>query len=729
MVYTPQAWADGPAGGTPISSARLAHIETGLKRIATFVLTVEDFGGIGDGTTDDTTAFAAMATAINVAGIPATVALRPDAVYRVGRQTLAGNTTSGGSYLPTSIFNITSIPSLTIHGNGATIKFNDGLRAGTFDPVTGAVFGTVNVAIAASGNSKYVAAPGNIIEIYSTERVAIHDLIVDGNDAAFVKGGGIGVAGTTDYSVAGTGILLQKVHNATISNINIHHMVLDGMSFSDKSTTPNAEGNSITIHASSFTYVGRNGLWLASCSNVHAASSKFNHCGRGNFTTAPAIGIDFEAYAPNNARRGLIEACEFVDNFSRGYSMSSGWGHLLFKVCGFRASGNRAEFATPTGPWVSHEDCSISGFVNLLGVDSNDTDSELKPFNGTAFRRCVFDDADYIQPVVFLDGAGIPTLQAEAKQTYGIRTGTVAITASLSGTANRWKCQVLYNGSVVEVYDPLNTVPGALASLNTSGYVVFTDLGSPSANPTSQPTPVTAVTLPVTILDRSNGGLVAKAYDNALFEDCTFMPHAVTAFNMSTNSTLVYPMTVRRCTVVPYNSAVADRANQSQIRQTFLDGLKFIEPPAPINEVQTVTITGSPTAGSFTLSLWGFPATAVAFNASAATLQSALAGISIIGAGNVTVSGAAGGPYTVTFVGALAGMDITQFISSNTFSGGTTPNVVVATVTTGKTGLTPPATGWFVSKDASVTYSPNGATVGPSIHWGTFNGPTGLVTS
>jgi hypothetical protein len=583
----------------------------------------EYYGATGDGLTDDTTAFTAMAGAINAVGVSAVVTLKPYAVYRVGRQTLAGNTTSGGSYLPASIFSITGLPGLIVNGNGATLKFNDGLRAGTFDPVTGAIYGTVNVAIASSGNTQYVAAPGNVIEVYSTTRVVIRDLIVDGNDGAFVKGGGIGVAGTTDYSVAGTGILLQKVRRLALENVHTVHMPLDGVSFSDKSTTANADGNTVAIHGSSFDYAGRNGLWLGSCSNVHVTASKHNHAGRGSFTTAPSIGLDLEAYPPNNSRRAVFEACEFVDNTSRAYSMAAGWGHVLFKGCGFRASGTRGEFATPTGPWVSHEDCYISGFVNTLGTDANDSDSELKPLNGTAFRRCLFEDADYIQPVAFLDGAGIPTMQAEAKQSYGTQTGTVAITTSASTTANRWKCQVLYGGSVVETYDPLNTVAGALATLNASAYATFADLGSPSANPVGQPAPVSAVTLPVRILDRSNGGLVAKAYDNALFEDCTFIPHAVTAFNMSTNSGLVSPTTMRRCTVVVYNSIVADKANQSIIKQTYLDGLRFVEPP----------------------------------------------------------------------------------------------------------GLTPPVNAWYVGKDGTVTYSPDGVTVGPSIHWGAWNGPTGTITS
>lgn len=63
--------------------------------------------------------------------------------------------------------------------------------------------------------------------------------------------------------------------------------------------------------------------------------------------------------------------------------------------------------------------------------------------------------------------------------------------------------------------------------------------------------------------------------------------------------------------------------------------------------VQTVTIVGTPTGGTFVLSSGGNSAT-IAFNAAAATVQTAVQAFGGIYVG-VTVSGAAGGPYTITF--------------------------------------------------------------------------------
>lgn len=67
--------------------------------------------------------------------------------------------------------------------------------------------------------------------------------------------------------------------------------------------------------------------------------------------------------------------------------------------------------------------------------------------------------------------------------------------------------------------------------------------------------------------------------------------------------------------------------------------------------VKTVTITGTPTGGTFTLSFGGQTTSGIAYNATAAAVQSALVALSSVGAGNATVSGSAGGPYTVTFNG------------------------------------------------------------------------------
>lgn len=111
------------------------------------------------------------------------------------------------------------------------------------------------------------------------------------------------------------------------------------------------------------------------------------------------------------------------------------------------------------------------------------------------------------------------------------------------------------------------------------------------------------------------------------------------------------------------------------------------------SEVQTITITGSPTGGTFTITFAGQTTAPIAYNAAAAAVQTALQALGAIGAGNVTVSGSAGGPYTATFAGVLAEVNVPQMSATGSFTGGSSPAVAVATTTQG-IGLADLKTGW-----------------------------------
>ena len=92
------------------------------------------------------------------------------------------------------------------------------------------------------------------------------------------------------------------------------------------------------------------------------------------------------------------------------------------------------------------------------------------------------------------------------------------------------------------------------------------------------------------------------------------------------------------------------------------------------NGVQVVTITGTPTGGTFTLSYGGATTGALAYNAASATVQTALRALP--GLATATVTGSAGGPFTVTIgtVGVATG-PITG--NGSALTGGTSPAVVV----------------------------------------------------
>jgi hypothetical protein len=123
--------------------------------------------------------------------------------------------------------------------------------------------------------------------------------------------------------------------------------------------------------------------------------------------------------------------------------------------------------------------------------------------------------------------------------------------------------------------------------------------------------------------------------------------------------------------------------------------------PVLVNEKQTITLSGpfelgcfcnlSISGGNFTLKFEGENTAAIAYNSSAATVQSALEGLANLDPGQVVVTGAAGGPWTVEFTGSKGGTDLLQMTGNPT---GLTPSgssVEVNTTQNGSTSFEGPA--------------------------------------
>lgn len=104
-----------------------------------------------------------------------------------------------------------------------------------------------------------------------------------------------------------------------------------------------------------------------------------------------------------------------------------------------------------------------------------------------------------------------------------------------------------------------------------------------------------------------------------------------------------------------------------------------------VNEVNVVTITGGPTGGTLTITVNGQTTAGIAYDAAASAVQTALEALSNVAPGDVTVTGSAGGPYTLTWSGsgAFANMNVTITSSGASLTGGTTP---AATTTTTQGG-------------------------------------------
>lgn len=93
------------------------------------------------------------------------------------------------------------------------------------------------------------------------------------------------------------------------------------------------------------------------------------------------------------------------------------------------------------------------------------------------------------------------------------------------------------------------------------------------------------------------------------------------------------------------------------------------------NAIYRITLTGA-TGGDFTVTWDGQTTGAIAYNASAATVDTALEALSNIGVGDVTVTGSAGGPWDIEFTGALANTEVVRpTITGTGLTGSTAGNI------------------------------------------------------
>jgi len=91
------------------------------------------------------------------------------------------------------------------------------------------------------------------------------------------------------------------------------------------------------------------------------------------------------------------------------------------------------------------------------------------------------------------------------------------------------------------------------------------------------------------------------------------------------------------------------------------------------NEIQTVTITGTPNGGTFTLTYDGAETATINHNANAATVATRLEALATIGT-----------PYVVQFIGDLARLDLPLMTADGALlTGGASPDAAVALTQTG----------------------------------------------
>ena len=158
----------------------------------------------------------------------------------------------------------------------------------------------------------------------------------------------------------------------------------------------------------------------------------------------------------------------------------------------------------------------------------------------------------------------------------------------------------------------------------------------------------------------------------------------VAAWNASTINELEEVTAAANATSSPTAiTFTADAAGNDYLLKAAIPGA------AQRNCTQTLTTYPLPTSGTWSMQFRGATTGSLAYSAAAATVTTALEGLSTIGSSNVTVTGGAfaSASYTVTFQGAFAGVDVPPLVAVGlpykSSTGTTASTITVATTQVG----------------------------------------------
>jgi hypothetical protein len=348
----------------------------------------EMYGGLGNGSANDTAAFQSLATAIQAQG-GGTINLRPGAVYIVGLQSLVNN----GTYMfkGQNILTLNALTkTLVINGNGAIIRLAPGLKFGTFNAAGGSTSHTLPYT--GGERSTPLAANGIISITNCTGKVVVRGFEIDGNEANASWGGPFG---DTGWQIEGDGLFLQNNSGGEDIDIYSHHNLRDGGQIIGPVATEASPKNGSRIRLRG-DYNTRNAVSLTAGRGYRFVDGKFNNSGQGTHSSAPGAGVDIEAES-GIIRDVEFENCEFSGN--AGVACVSDGGdvqRVSFKQCNFIGQHNWAHWIVK--PFFSFEDCLFVGCINfnitrLFGDVAGVPKSALP-----RFLRCRFTDNGAYSP-------------------------------------------------------------------------------------------------------------------------------------------------------------------------------------------------------------------------------------------------------------------------------------------------------------------------------------------
>lgn len=360
---------------------------------------IQSFGAKGDGITNDTRAFQRASDYLQRYGGTLII---DSGTYILGKQTLSGRYGAGVSWKAEPIMDfINTVKPITIIGNRATLKAADGLRYGSFDPVTGK-----------EDNKRTVGHPSNyytstyiFINAEGCTSIEIKGLTIDGNLGNMIISEDI----YKGIQLPALGIRLVNNKKVKIEDCYIHHCGLDGLYIAWNGLTDKDPPYPHKVINVICRYNGRQGLSWAGGNSLTVINSEFSHTGRAlhdgkPLVSLPAAGIDIEVQN-SIIRNGTFINCLVSDN--AGYGLSS-IGHptdnINFKNVTFIGTTNYAAF--PKSRDFSFDSCIFIGA--MVGLYGSKNTSEA-----TYFKDCLFSMDSSLSPTGHVFGTNAAFYNAQ----------------------------------------------------------------------------------------------------------------------------------------------------------------------------------------------------------------------------------------------------------------------------------------------------------------------------
>jgi hypothetical protein len=410
------------------------------------------FGAKGDGRSNDTAAFAALAAQVNAQG-GGEIVLR-EVTYLVGRQRpRVGH--PDFAFEPSPVLEISGCTRpLVIRGNGARLKCPSGLRFGTFEPRSGE---PVRRALPNFRRGE-LATPYRWMVKISGCRAAIEisDLELDGSLDTLVVGG---PWGDTGHQIPAYGLgLYDNSGGETLRNLHIHHHGLDGVVIDavDSASAPWSLIDKVRCE-----YNGRQGCSIVGGRHYRFRDCRFAHTGRSRVASSPGAGVDIEAEGGKTVRSLAFERCTFTDNAGCGLVADSGdSADAIFTDCTF--VGTTSWSVWPRKPGFRFERCTFVGALCSAYGDA------AAPARAVQFVSCTFSDDPARSPTGKLYPGSNPSAAiADLSEARNIRFKSCQFVLS-HGFTLPWSLGAIYEDCTMRQTSPKAAYPrGTYAGTNT----------------------------------------------------------------------------------------------------------------------------------------------------------------------------------------------------------------------------------------------------------------------